>query len=158
MVIEPGLIRIAMDYGWMRAADTLDVTDDKRRYAEELSDKITFLRSQNWLLAHDASGMRRPDHTRGFSYFVFRGLKPPSQLRPVRDPQAVDTIRANCRAIRDAIYQRILINAPTLTSAIRTAWFTQWEMISLPPNNTGPWDVYVWSGGRRPAGTPPSPI
>lgn len=33
LVIEPGLIRIAIDYGWMRAADAVDVDPAKRATA-----------------------------------------------------------------------------------------------------------------------------
>ena len=41
LVIEPGLIRIAIDYGWMRAADAVDVDPAKRAMAMRLSDEIT---------------------------------------------------------------------------------------------------------------------
>jgi hypothetical protein len=62
MVIEPGLIRIALDYGWMRAADMLDVRPESRNYAIELSDRITALRALNWRLAH--CSLIHTDHSR----------------------------------------------------------------------------------------------
>ena len=160
MVVEPGLIRIAMDYGWMRAADILDVSESNRRYAIELSDKITRLRAKNWMLAHEAAGIRHEDPHRGFAEFLFAGVSPSgtSVLTPVPSPDAVDDIRANCRDIRDALYQRTLIGAPSPPTAVRTAWFTQWEIIDTPPSSNDPWSRFISQAGDRPAETSPPPI
>jgi hypothetical protein len=115
MVVEPGLIRIAMDYGWMRAADILDAPEESRRYAIELSDRITRLRVQNWTLAHHANAADYLDPNRGFTEFFFAGMTPPAQreIVPVPSPEALDAVRSNCLAIRDALSQRLLVNAPT---------------------------------------------
>ncbi len=159
MVIEPGLIRIALDYGWMRAADVLDVPENKRQIAMDLSDKITRLRTQNWILAHEASGTRYEDPHRGFTDFVLAGvIKNAPILMLVPDPIAVDNIRANCRIIRDAIIQRLLINAPTPPSTVRTDWFTKWEMIDMPPISSDPWAEFISISGNRDPETPPDPV
>lgn len=159
MVVEPGLIRIALDYGWMRAADILDVSESNRRYAVELSDKITRLRAMNWILAHDAEGVRCDDPHRGFAEFLFAGISSGSNvLRPLPSPEAVDDIRANCRDIHDALSQRLLIGAPTPPTAVRTAWFTQWETIDTPPSSNSPWSRFTSRVGDRLAEAPPPPI
>ena len=60
LVIEPGLIRIAIDYGWIRAADAVDVDPAKRATAMRLSDEITALRALNWELTHQAAANAPP--------------------------------------------------------------------------------------------------
>jgi hypothetical protein len=164
MVVEPGLIRIGMDYGWMQAAESLDVPESDRRYAMELSERITLLRAQNWKLAFYAAGLRWEDPHRSFSDLILAGTPPnaASQLRPVPDPAAVDLVRTNCLQIRDHLEQRLLISAPTQPSAARTAWFTQWERIFVPsvtqqPSGT-PWDAFHSRLGDRPAVPAPAPI
>ena len=160
MVVAPGLIRIAMDYGWLRAADVVDVPENSRDYAMELSDKITRLRATNWTLAHFANGIRYEEPYRGFTDFVFRGATPSggSVLVPVPDPDAVDQIRWNCRLIRDAIYQRLLMNSPMPPPAVRTLWFTQWETFPGPTVSNDPWAQFISVAGTRNAETPPAPI
>ena len=159
MVVEPGLIRIAMDYGWMRAADILDTPQSSRQYAMELSDRITRLRAHNWSTAHWAAAVPYRDPNRGFTDFVFQGATAgqSSEITPVPTPEAVDVIRANCRLIRAALQQRLQIGAPTPPSAIRTAWFTQWESIRGTMPSLNPWVAYTgvtsWT-----ADTPPQPI
>jgi hypothetical protein len=160
MVVAPGLIRIGIDYGWMRAADILDVPESKRRYAEELSDRITRLRVENWIHAHFAAGIRYQDPHRGFTNFVLAGLQPSSSsgIQSGPSPDAVDAVRTNCRFIREALYQRLLINAPTPPSAVRTAWFTEWETIDVPPLSPNPWAAFSSRAGTRAAAVPPAPI
>ncbi len=47
LTIDPGLIRINIDYGYMRAADTLDGIDRQSETARQV-DRITLLRAQIW--------------------------------------------------------------------------------------------------------------
>lgn len=47
LTIDPGLIRINMDYGYMRAADTLDGFERQSEVARQV-DQITLLRAQIW--------------------------------------------------------------------------------------------------------------
>lgn len=153
MVVAPGLIRIAMDYGWMRAADVVDVADSNRQYGEELSDRITSLRAQNWMLAHFAGNHNYRDPHRSFSDFVFAGMTVTTQLlQGVPDPGAANQVRANCRMIRDALCQRLLISAPTPPAAVRTSWFTQWELTDASPASPDPWaGCAYWTAEAAPA-------
>lgn len=47
LTIDPGLIRINMDYGYMRAADILDGIDNRSATAQD-ADQIALLRAQQW--------------------------------------------------------------------------------------------------------------
>ena len=59
-VIDPGLIKIAGDYGYMRAADTVDnITADTRRF--QLPTEIASLRVDIWRLENSVAG--KPDPT-----------------------------------------------------------------------------------------------
>lgn len=158
MVVEPGLIRIALDYGWMRAADVIDAANSN--YARELSDRITLLRIENWKDAHWAAGALWLDPHRGFTDFAFGGISIPDdpEIRPGQDPAAVSRIRQTCRQIRSLIEQRLLIPVPTPPSPVRTRWFTQWELTPVAPPSNDPWAAYSGTLGALPAETPPATI
>jgi NTE family protein len=160
MVVEPGLIRIALDYGWMRAADVLDVTEAERSYAMQLSDAITRLRAENWTHAHYAAGAPYLDPHRGFTDFVFAGIAgaTPSEIQPVPSPEAVEATRANCLLIRQRVSERLQIGAPTPSSAVRTSWFTTWETIGTAMPTNDPWQRFVSVAGVVDAATPPPAI
>lgn len=158
MVVEPGLIRIMADYGWMRAADVLDTEPGVRATASQLCDRVIALRARNWDLAHRAAGVRGRDPHQGFTDLVLRGLGPRPEIRPVPDAAALEMIRANCLAIRALLVQRLALGAPTQPSAVRSRWFLEFETIG----STGvlldsPWKPY--SGNRTvPAATAPDPL
>lgn len=140
-LVDPGLIDIGINYGWMRAADVLDVTEDKRQAARDLSDEITSLRVQNWEKAHRAlfnSVDPRPRF--GFSVPSFTPAVP-SQVVSRPDRQVVVDIRNNCRRIRDLVVQRNAIGASVRAPV--EPWFTQWETIPFQPWTNTPWDEYT---------------
>ena len=157
LTIDPGLIDISIQYGWMRAGDELDTPAPARKRARELSDEITRLRGENWEHAFRANGehVRR----RHGSFPILDGAFPsaPSQIRPVRLPEAVDEVRANCTKIRNLVVERLALGAPTPPAATRLAWWTQWERIPNGPLGT-PWDQFTSTAGTRPAAPPPAPV
>lgn len=157
LIIDPGLIDIAIQYGWMRAGDQLDTPAPARKRARELSDEITRLRAENWDLAFSANGDYVVD--RHGSFPILDGAFPAarSPIRPVREPQAVDAVRANCIRIRDRVLERLSLGAPVPPAATRIAWWTQWERIPNGPLGT-PWDEFNSTAGYRPAAPPPSPV
>jgi hypothetical protein len=153
MVLQPGLIAIAMDYGWMRAADVINPPAGQQGYAMELSDRITLLRAKNYQLAHRAHAIAYADPHRDFASLIASGIKIPDQTgaQSAFEPLAVDDIRTNCRLIRDALAQRRLIGAPTRPPAVINRWFTEWE--SIPATTFGtPWDPF----GNLLSATPPT--
>jgi predicted acylesterase/phospholipase RssA len=48
LTIDPGLIRISLAYGYMCAADTIEVPSEKRGELRSFSDRMTNLRKQVW--------------------------------------------------------------------------------------------------------------
>jgi hypothetical protein len=160
MVVEPGLIRISLDYGWMRAADVIDLTGSDSQYAQQLSDELTLLRARNWWLAHAAAGADYQDPHRGFTDFVLSGVTPPasSEIRWTPDPDAVVATRANCLRIRSLLEQRLRIGAPTPPKAARTSWFTEWELTTDRPRIASPWARFISAAGELPAEPAPAPI
>lgn len=133
MVIEPGLIRIAMDYGWMRAADLIDALIATRQSALAWCDEIIQLRVQNWRLAHAANGDPLIDPDRSFTNFLLQGMTPPTPrvITNVPDPAAVVQVRANARRIRQLLDDRIRIGAPVPDRAIINRWFQNWEVFNF---------------------------
>ncbi|MCW8088027.1 patatin-like phospholipase family protein [Sabulicella glaciei] len=158
IVVEPGLIHIGMDYGWMRAADILAVPAASRARAIALSDQIAHLRSENWRHAHWANGLRYQDPHRSFTDFAFSNMMPPAsnEIQPTLTPEAIDAIRGNCRIIRDALAERSAIRAPNHPA--RNQWFTQWEIINGAALTADPWAAYVSEVGDRLAEPPPAPV
>jgi NTE family protein len=160
MVVEPGLMRIAMDYGWMRAGEMLDFAGDDQPYALSLSDQITALRAQNWRHAHWASVTEYADPFRGLIDFLTTGFLTPCKREVVNipDPEAVRMIRANCFKIRELLVQRHLVGAPTPGSDITQGWFRNWESIRNPPDPATPWDYLGSQLGYIDAVRPPDPV
>lgn len=158
LVVEPGLIRISIDYGWMRAADIIDMPHVP--YAQELSDRITLLRIENWKQAHWANGDEFLDPNRGFTSFMLAGIKIPPRTQLVLVPSvgAVKLIRENCLEIRSLLQQRLITGAPTPPTAVRSAWFTEWETTAIPPYSKDPWAEYITRVSILASGTRPAPI
>jgi predicted acylesterase/phospholipase RssA len=137
IMIEPGLIRIAMDYGWMCAADEIDTIDNGRGTARLAADKIVQLRLQNWADRYTIENVvSAPDPQYGFIPAISSGFMPPS--RPARSdlrrslnwyPPFLQTLRDRCRQVRVLAAQRLAAGGalpPTSTS-----WWQDWEAISL---------------------------
>lgn len=151
LVVEPGLIRIAIDYGWMRAGDVIAV-GELRQYARDLSDEITGLRAANWQLAHWVLGIQWADPHRSLDAFLaFGGAKSPDELNAevVHDPLlALRSIRSNCHRIRELIQQRLYIDAPLPSMGHRSAWFLEWEAVDVnhAPRLATPWSDFELAG------------
>ena len=158
MVVEPGLIRIAMDYGWMRAGDIIEMPQSL--YARQLSDQITLLRAENWRHTHWAAGADFLDPHRGFTEFIFKGISVPANTgtQHVADPDAVTAIRSNCRRIRALLEQRLMLGAPTPATSVRSAWFLQWEKTAVPPGSNDPWAAFFSKAGNVDPEIPPALI
>lgn len=137
IMIEPGLIRIAMDYGWMCAADELDTPENGKGTARLLADQIVQVRLSNWAQRYYIEDViPAPDPHAGFIPAISNGFTPPprrqkSQLqRTLRwyEPQLLE-VRDRCRQVRALAAQRLAAGGslpPTSTS-----WWQNWETVPV---------------------------
>ncbi|MGK3958416.1 patatin-like phospholipase family protein [Arthrobacter sp. R4] len=171
IVVEPALIRIGMDYGWMRAADVISVPSQSRQHAFDLSDRITLLRGQNCRHMHAVAGARWDDPHRSFDWAVAVGQATKhTSTSMLSDLTAVEPLRRNCREIYSLLQQRLSIGASVPSEAEN--WYQKWEynkFPSQPPPVTSrpsaslrkpwlpvsPWDAIRSGQNSVPAASPP---
>jgi NTE family protein len=130
-VVDMGLIHMAMDYGYMRAADVLDpLSDSDRAAARRLSDAITALRRETHLL----------------SYMWTWPIQP-------GDHQVLDDLRFRKWVIRKLVESRVAsgVGIPRFAAL----WFQTWEDgASAVPFIPTPWGRWVTTGDMTPAVAP----
>ena len=137
IMIEPGLIRIAMDYGWMCAADELDTPDNGRGAARLAADQIVQLRLQNWADRYTIENvMSAPDPHSGFVPAILNGFMPPS--RPAHKaikrslswyPPFLQELRDRCRQVRAHAAQRLAAGGALPPTSV--SWWQAWETIPV---------------------------
>jgi NTE family protein len=127
MTIDPGLIDICMDYGWMRAADVVGVpeADNKRAAAMCLSDEINRKRKNIWT-----------EEMRAHASRVRVG-----QLVGVDDPDAVVEARRLKRELLPLVRAREQMGAE-FPPHFRN-WWNTWERHTFQPNCPTPWDRFI---------------
>jgi predicted acylesterase/phospholipase RssA len=127
LLIDPGLIRISMDYGYMRASDNIDPINDRTK-ARELSDLITQTRLDAWALEHSVSGELRPNTRRG-------------ETRPVPNPEALHSLRSLKRALFTMAAQRRCLGGALPPE--HPAWWREFEAHQWEPLIPSPWDYLI---------------
>ncbi len=166
IMIEPGLIRIALDYGWMCAADELDTTDNGKGTARLNADKIVQLRLQNWADRYTIEDVESaPDPNSGFGPAISNGFLPPSrpQKELVRSlswyPPFLQTLRDRCRQVRALAAERLAAGGALPQTS--TSWWQNWEAIPVTAQReTAFWNLDTpWKGiGQIATETPPATL
>ena len=110
LTIDPGLIRISMAYGYMRAADVLDGRSPTDR-AWQLSDEIAQLRKETWRLECYVHGQPVPTDR-------------PASAPPPR-PDLLPTVRDSKNRLRDLIDERSRMGGAMPGDA--EMWRDNWE-------------------------------
>lgn len=149
--IDPGLIQINMDYGYMRAYDVMQANAPIRRQLTGLSDAITRLRMAIWGSEHRADGQYTMEEAWGF---VSTGL----QRTPSAD--ALAEVRRLKLQLRDLFRQRVASSgtADCNPRGIERAW-QQWERQVWQPLIPSPWDATTAHvGPALPQVQPPGPL
>lgn len=168
MVIEPGLIRVAIDYGWMRAADVLDGPAGKEANARVACDRIITLRARAWELEHRIYGRDYKDPQRDPFSHVLDGGTVLVGSQPGLTLTAAHALRALKTEIRDACRDRVRWGGLMPTGY--EAWFQRWEFHGSPPvlplpsflqqgwvpPDPNPWAVLNIPGSTVPAGQVPA--
>jgi predicted patatin/cPLA2 family phospholipase len=134
MTIDPGLIRISIAYGYMRAADIVEGSRQQAARSSRLSEMITELRREIWDLEYEADGQRKPGHVRG-------------TLVPARSPEALRAVRRKKRDLKMLIDERRRLGGPMPSDA--ALWWLAWEMHPWTPIISTPWES--WNAFVRPS-------
>ncbi len=168
IMIEPGLIRIAMDYGWMCAADELDTVDNGKGSARLAADKIVQLRLQNWADRYTIEDVTpAPDPHSGFEPAITNGFMPPSRPSQSEIRRSVSWYGPFLRSVRDRCRQVRVLAAERLTAGgalppTSTAWWQEWETVpSTAQRETAFWNLDTpWKGmtGQIATETPPASL
>ena len=150
--VDPGLVQIDVDYGYMRAFDELQVDNTVRVRLRELSLAIATKRIQAWDgLEHNSEGKIRDEERAGFLANKMQPVPDASSLAQVRLIKG--EIRAHCNE-RQNLARTASANPP----GIERAW-QQWERHKWTATITSPWEgSSAHVGPGVPKVTPPAAL
>lgn len=143
--VDPGLLAINMDYGYMRAYDEVVAKPTDRVEMRKLSDEITTARVEAWYEEYPVNGE-----------FHFAVTSP---IRQVPLIESLVVVRDIKKSIRDKTYQRINLSANNSVPSHKAAWWQEWERHTFVTINASPWDEMITrrSPYKLAAETPPPP-
>jgi hypothetical protein len=148
LVVDPGLIRINMDYGYMRAYDEMQDNETLRAAYRASSDAITRRRESVWYYEHWANGQYP------------KGFQRTGQIQPTGDAEQVERIRQEKRDLRDLVVARTSLSGAYVKQSVPTtiakAW-QEWEAHFFDPYFASPWDGWSSYPGKllQPDTSPP---
>jgi predicted acylesterase/phospholipase RssA len=150
--VDPGLIQINMDYGYMRAYDEMQPDDGSRARLRAISLEIVRRRVDVWArLEHDSEGQIMDEELVSFSSV---GLK------PVPSSDSLLAVRVQKLLIRTLAKERqdLVKDGRANPKGVERIW-QQWERHKWQPLIQTPWDAATAHVGP-PAGAvpPPSPL
>lgn len=144
LTIDPGLIDINIDYGWMVAADVVELSAADRFQAASHADEIASARMESWRLEHHLHAERLPTDHSG------------TAVRPVPDTALVGEIRGLKHKIRRHAQGRALMGA-RLESGVER-WWQAWEIHPWTPRTNDPWVEFKAGSPSVPAEPMPPPL
>jgi predicted acylesterase/phospholipase RssA len=146
LLIDPGLISINMDYGYMRAFDDVLADPAIRTTMRQSSDEITALRLDIWNSEHWANGEFLP------------WSLPGGGIRRVPDPFEMQFVRDMKRKLLPLVRSRIRVSSNQSVPKNCSTWWQQWERHPWTPVTNSPWDSYPFGPGGLAAEPAPPPI
>jgi predicted acylesterase/phospholipase RssA len=149
--VDPGLVKIDIDYGYMRAYDELQPNDTLREQLRTLSLQIVTKRLEAWLTEHWSEG-QMPDESRARLLSVgLRYYPDGDSLAAVRKLKL--EIRAHCDD-----RQKLVKDARANPSGIEKSW-QEWEKHKWSATIVTPWEAsYAHAGPALPQVSPPPPL
>ncbi|HEX7892483.1 MAG TPA: patatin-like phospholipase family protein [Ramlibacter sp.] len=150
--VDPGLVQISMDYGYMRAYDVMQPDDAIRRRLFELSDQIVRKRLDIWGPGeHRSEGQLMSSEKWGFAN---AGIQRPGHT------DALQVLREQKRELRELCRTRLAVGngAACMPAGIERAW-QQFEGHPWQPMINTPWDASsAHYGTPLPAEPAPGPL
>jgi hypothetical protein len=149
LAVDPGLIKINMDYGYMCAYDEMQSDNSLRSQFRTSSDAITRIRWQIWWDEHFQN-----------NWFP-KGVWYETLSRPWGTAEEMGYIRDDKRRVRALVVDRVALaqgSKACVPADIATAW-TEWEghfFSTLFPSPWGAWSSFP--RGVLQAETPPPPL
>jgi NTE family protein len=149
LAVDPGLIKINMDYGYMCAYDEMQSDNSLRSQFRTSSDAITRIRWQIWWEEHFQN-----------NWFP-KGVWYETLSRPWGTAEEMGYIRDDKRRVRALVVDRVALaqgSKACVPADIATAW-TEWEghfFSTLFPSPWGAWSSFP--RGVLQAETPPPPL
>jgi NTE family protein len=140
--VDPGLIRIQYDYGYMRAADILSNSDNKDDLIN-LTEQIIQNRHSCWREEYFANGIETMEHIRGY------------ELVPVASPDSLRRVRKSKKDLKKLVDARRSLGGSFAPDTNVEAWWKNWEVHSWKPFFDSPWEYFVSRAGAVEAETPP---
>ena len=150
--VDPGLIRIAMDYGYMRAFDEMHANVSVRGALRDLSTRIFRTRKLVWgPLEHRSEGALMKQEIAGFKTVGITRAPSADSLRDVRAK------KIEIRSL--ALQRQNLAHTARANPADITAVWQEWEAHTWLTTILSPWSAtYAHAGPPLPAVTPPGPL
>lgn len=134
LVVDPGLIRINMDYGYMRAYDEMQSDESLRAAYRTSSDAIARLRLTVWYQEH-------------FAHKQYpRGMPRSAELQPSGSVEEVEDIREMKKEIRNLVIARVGLTGAAVRASVPAmidkAW-REWEAHFFTTLFNTPWDGFT---------------
>jgi NTE family protein len=150
--VDPGLIQINMDYGYMRAFDEMQLDDGARKRLREISLEIVRRRVAVWgRLEHDSEGQIMDEEVVSFASVGLKATPSSDSLLAVRVEKAL--IRSLAKERQDLVK-----DARANPKGVERLW-QQWERHKWLPLILTPWDAATAHvGPPATAVTPPGPL
>jgi NTE family protein len=144
--VDPGLISINMDYGYMRAFDEVVADPANAEEMRKLSREITAARMEIWSVEY---------HANGRSLTIAEGER--DNWKGVPGPESLRLARTMKSALRAKVYERINLGGQAAVPPGRAGWWQHWERHPWAPYIPTPWDQFSAAGQSIPAVAPPPP-
>jgi predicted acylesterase/phospholipase RssA len=150
LAVDPGLIRIQMDYGYMCAYDEMQANEALRSLYRASSDAIASLRKEIWYQEHFANAVYP------------KGFLNSGQIQPTGSAEEVLWIRGKKREVRDLVLRRMALEPGSgrisVPPTIAEAW-TSWEAHFFDTLFPTPWnDFSSYPGPLLLRENPPPPL
>jgi predicted acylesterase/phospholipase RssA len=135
LTIDPGLIAINMDYGYMRAFDEAVGPAAERVRLRQMTDEIILLRLDAWTTEHSANGeyLRPPEYDRSI---------PGGRLDLLPNLMSLQTVRDLKLEIRARTKDRVASFGPQSVPAQPERWWQGFERHWWAPQTPDPWSRF----------------